>query len=52
MSIIEERVKTVSDIVKSVKYTIWCKEHYYPGISKKSLQRLLLGLTLILMLIM
>lgn len=43
MSIIEERVKTVSDIVKSVKYTIWCKEYYYPGISKKILAKITTG---------
>lgn len=43
MSVVEERVKTVSDIVRSVKYVTWCKAHYYPELSQKTLAKLTTG---------
>jgi len=34
------RLQTLSEIIKSVQYTIWCKEHYYPNIEKKVLTKI------------
>lgn len=35
-----DRLQVLSDIIKSVKYTIWCKEYYYPNMTKKVLVKI------------